>query len=373
MQRTLPQKLTELGRIRIGDREPNSNGRGTHPHKLNAFRLTSQNRSLLGFAAQLYGGSVEEWDGEGAPHDEYGRATHYELYTEANSIDVLIPTMSAVSLSYEAWSAGGCQRRCTGEVITHCPDTPASVGEACRCPADDLARAEAAKNGNACARILRLQVLLPDLPGIGTWRLETKGFYASAELLGTLNLLQHAGAEHTIIEAVLRLEQRTIKRHENGKALTMRFSVPVLWPKWTPRQLLTGASNVLLTPATLPAPHAQHLTQNIALLYGDSGQTEDDPLVLKITELLASQGLTHSEITDWWARMDRKYAGRTPFTLNMLYERLVAAVKTPRKTAEDAPGSTNAPGGVSGEGAEDDPCLHDDPEPPPIGEHGDYA
>src|SRR5262245_1855137 len=103
MVRTLPKKLTELGRIRIGDREANKRGDGTHPHKLDTFRLTSSNGSLLKYAAALYGGEVHPWEGEGAPKDEHGRPQHFELYTTANSMDVLIPTMSAVSLSFEIW------------------------------------------------------------------------------------------------------------------------------------------------------------------------------------------------------------------------------------------------------------------------------
>lgn len=250
--RTLPRKLSELGRIRIGDRESNPSGKGTHPHKLAEFRLTSPNGPLLHHAAALYGGEVRPWAGEGAPIDDYGRPSQFELYTTVNSIDVLIPTMSALTLWYEQWTLAGCQRRCDGVTIQSCPMKEALEGTPCTCPPDDVVRADQAKTGKACARILRLNVLLPDLPGMGTWRLETKGFYATAELLGTLDLLRESGAEHHIIEAALRLEQRTVKRPGRGDGKgTLKFVVPVLWPKYTPRQLLAGAANVLLAP---PAP-----------------------------------------------------------------------------------------------------------------------
>jgi Recombination directionality factor-like len=352
--RAVPKKMTELGRLRIGDREPNSNGKGFHPHKLGAFRLTSSNRSLLGFAATLYGGAVQEWAGDGAPKDEHGRATQYELYTESNSLDILIPTMSAVTLNYEIWSAAGCTRRCTGELVTHCPGEEARIGTPCFCPEDDLERAKLAQTGKACARILRLNVMLPDLPGLGTWRLETKGFYATAELQGTLDMLQHGGGEHAIIEAVLRLEQRTIKRAggQAGQAQTMKFVVPVLWPKWTPRQLLAGMANALVLPA--PEPPRQALSQAVADLYGDAGTELEE----KINALLAEQGLTASAIADYWGKMRQKYPDvREPCTLAMLYDQLQAAVAEKQrgghqdasKTAEDAPQSTNAPKEVVGE------------------------
>lgn len=277
MLRTIPKKLTELGRIRIGDREPNSSGRGTHPHKLDTFRLTSSNAALLHFAAGAYGGDVRPWTGDGAPKDEHGRPTHTELYTTVNTLDVLIPTLTAVSLSFEQWSAGGCQRRCTGTFITHCPLQPGLEGSECTCPAEEQARAELAKTGKACARILRLNVLLPDLPGMGVWRLETKGYYATAELMGTLEMLQMAGHEQTIIEASLRLEGRTVKRLGRGEGTgTLKFVVPVLWPKYTPRQLLSSGAQrgaLLMTPDTprlldAPQEQAKSLEAHIADLYG---------------------------------------------------------------------------------------------------------
>ena len=270
--RTLPKKITELGRIRIGDQEPNSGGKGTHPHKLDAFRLTSPNKPLLHFAANLYGGEVRPWVGPRAPDGQF------ELYTTVNSMDVLVPTLSAVDVKYEEWIGSGCVRRCTGDVITHCPGQEARVGQPCTCPEDEAERSALAKEGKACARICRLNVILPDLPGVGTWRLQTTGYYATAELLGSLELLQMA--QHQIIEAALRLEQRTVKRlvsqgqGKPPKATTMKFAVPVLWPKYTPRQMLAAAdSRVLLmappekTVPQLPAASA------IADLYGDDRET----------------------------------------------------------------------------------------------------
>lgn len=276
--RALPRKLTELGRIRIGDREPNKSGKGTHQHKLETFRLTSSNSPLLHFAAGLYGGEVRPWNGEGAPMGEDGRSTHFELYTTVNSLDVLIPTFSAVEVSFEIWSASGCQRRCTGQFITHCPLETARIGAECVCPTDDHARAEAAKVGKACARILRLNVLLPDLPGMGSWRLESKGYYATAELMGTLDMLQMAGQEHSIVEAVLRLEQRSVKRPGTGEGKgTLKFAVPVLWPKYTPRQMLSSAAQrgmLLMEPVDVPRA-AGVLAAHIADIIGDQSAVQD--------------------------------------------------------------------------------------------------
>ena len=330
--RLVQKKLTELGRIRIGDRVPSASGKSTRPHKLLQFRLTSPNRSLLQFAAASYGGNVRPWESESAPRDEHGRPTQYELYTAVNAMDVLIPTMSALSLNYELWSASGCQRRCTGEVITHCPLNERLIDTVCCCPEDDQERQALATQGKACARILRLNVLLPDLPGMGTWRLETKGYYATAELLGTLDMLRLGGQEHQIIEAVLRLEQRSVKRPGNGQGTgTLTFAVPVLWPKWSPRQLLASAAqhgHVLMSaPPQIEA--TKSLQEHIADLYPDgidptapqptppaplesAPDTDTSPtadvaaLVAHIDAVMTDKGLTSQQRTQWRGRMARR-------------------------------------------------------------------
>lgn len=314
MTRLLPKKLAELGRIRIGDQEPVAKG-GKRPHKLERFRLTSANKPLLHYASNLYGGEVRAW--ADAPTGD-----QWELYTATNALDVLVPTASAVSVSYEQWTRGGCSLRCTGEYITHSAQLE-QVGLACVCPEDDLQRVAMAQDGKACQRILRLNVLLPDLPGLGCWRLETKGYYATAELLGTLDMLQGAGMAHTLIEAILRLDQRVVKRE--GK--TFRFNTPVLWPKYTPRQLLAGSAQALLaaptSAAALPSPAAQ-LQQHIADLYGERAvpAPEASPVGLEITAILEAQGLPQEAQHAFWERLRGKYADLTPGVLAMVRDQL---------------------------------------------------
>lgn len=313
MARTLPRKLIELGRIRIGDQEPNAKG-GKRPHKLDQFRLTSGNKPLLHFAAQLYGGDVRAW--EDAPNGD-----QWELYTAANSLDVLIPTASAVSVQHEIWGLSGCTLRCTGEFITHSAKAE-QVGLECLCPQDEQQRTELAKDGKACARILRLNVLLPDLPGMGCWRLETKGYYATAELLGTLDMLQGAGMEHTIIEAVLRLEQRSVKR-DGG---TRRFNTPVLWPKYTPRQLLAGSSLALLeapTPPTKALPAGDAIALLNAELFGDRTPPDARASAVgqQIDALLAALA---TDADAYWQKVRGTYPDLTPGALARVRDHLQA-------------------------------------------------
>jgi hypothetical protein len=168
---------------------------------------------------------------------------------------------------------------------------------------------------------------------MGTWRLECHdAFYATSEVIGTLEMLQMAGQAHTIIEAVLRLEQRMVKRPGKGEGKgTLKFAVPVLWPKYTPRQILAGAQQVLLAaPPTPTQPHA--LTETINVLYGEQ-EPGAAALVAQIDTLLAAQGMDPEQRKDWWGRMDQKYGGRTVFTLTMLLEKLQQKAATKRPEA----------------------------------------
>lgn len=320
---TIPSQIAELGRIRIGDKDEK---RG-FPRKLDQFRLTSSNKPLLHCASQVYGGEVREW--KNAP--DKGQ---YELYTTSTAMEVLIPTASAASVSYEIWSGGGCQRRCNGQFIT---GGTAHMGEECLCPEDNTAREALAKDGKACQRILRLNVILPDLPGLGVWRLESKGYYATAELLGTLELLKQAGYQHGIIEASLRLEQRSSRK--DGK--TQRFNVPTITPRLTARQILL-APQAPQAPPQLEAP--QRLLQLSSELFGDAPLPKAQgippgPLAQEITTLLDRLGKDTFAIAAWWEDMHRRYSDLTPAILTIAKEklqaRIAAILATPTSSWDD--------------------------------------
>lgn len=198
----IQRRMRELGRIRTGQQVASGNGR-KRPAKLEHFRLTSPSRPLIEAAAVAYGGQVRAWEGQ------------WEVLTTADTIDVVIPPGQSISQWYEMWSGGGCQRRCDGRtnVLT---DTP------CACPADPADRRELAASGGACKPTTRLNVILPDIPDLGVWRLESHGYYAAAELSGTVDVLE---AADRLLPARLRLEPRESKKP--GKP-TAQYMVPVL-------------------------------------------------------------------------------------------------------------------------------------------------
>lgn len=199
--RRLERRLREVGRIRLGHRR---NGNGA-PVKGETFRLTSQAQNLIEAAAGIWGGEPRRWDG--APV-----GVQWELLTDAAELRVVVPPDRSFSQWMETWSGGGCQIRC--DTVTNVlNDTPCSNDDPDgECPA-------------GCKHTTRLNVLLPDLPDLGVWRLETHGYYAATELGSTAALLQSATASGRLVEATLRLETREIKRPGQP---TMRFPVPAL-------------------------------------------------------------------------------------------------------------------------------------------------
>jgi hypothetical protein len=202
----LQRRLREAGRIRIGQQVASSNGK-KRPAKLERFRLTSADKVAIDAAAALYGGEPHLW--ADAPIGE-----QYEIFTETNTMPVIIPpAAAALSQWWELWSGGGCTRRCDGEreVLSEQP---------CVCNTEE--------DDRQCKPTTRLNVILRDLPGLGVWRLETHGFNAATELAGTVEICMAAASRGQLLPAVLRLEQRQVKRIVDGKATTRNFAVPTL-------------------------------------------------------------------------------------------------------------------------------------------------
>ncbi len=112
------RRRKELGRIRLGEKGPKG-----QPVKLDTFRLTSPAEFYLDEAAKRYGGTVQPWDD--APTGK-----QYQLVTETDRLDVIVPPQRITDRQhYELWSAGGLLRRCDGGLQTD--------GTGCVCNPED--------------------------------------------------------------------------------------------------------------------------------------------------------------------------------------------------------------------------------------------
>lgn len=210
----LQQQQTEVGRIRLGVQVPTSSGK-KRPAKLDRLRFTSARKTLLDEIARLYGGTVVAWQ---PPKG----SSQWEVITKVTEVPVVIPPQNPSEGQWlEAWSKGGCVRRCDGV-------TEKLSGHPCICKADQLSKQD------SCKLHTRIRVMLADVPGLGCWRVDTGGYYAATELPGIAALLAMAQG---LLPGRLILDQRSVTR--NGQ--TFNFAVPVLdVDHFTPTQIMSG-------------------------------------------------------------------------------------------------------------------------------------
>lgn len=243
------RRSQQIGRIRIGQQVKTAKG-GMRPAKLDTFRFTTASKTTADAIAGLFGGTVRDWEGQ------------YEVITDRSEIGVTVPPRDAViSQWYEKWTAGGCERRCDSQ------HEQISGGQ-CLCPraADPsdreavaeaaLRRAELSKANppQACKLVTRINVMIPDLPGLGVFRLDTGSFYAAGESGDKADLMEVARERNIFLPANLRIEQR--KRISGGQ--TKKYPVPVLEILSTFRAIATGQLEAAGMAAQLPpAPGEQ--------------------------------------------------------------------------------------------------------------------
>lgn len=204
------RQLAEQGRIRLGVTTTASNGK-VRPMASKTFVLTSHSREHIEKAAELWGGQVQEWTPQG------NGTTQWRVITDASVIDAILPPGEPLSQAYEMWNRGGCVRRCDGV-------TEQFSGSPCLCIAQFGDEWHEQRQGTVCDSKSRLKVLLADMPGLGSWRLETGSFYATDEIAGMVDVIRGAVGDTVMVPVRLRIEPRT--RVAGGQ--TKQFVVPVL-------------------------------------------------------------------------------------------------------------------------------------------------
>lgn len=172
---TIDRQVRELGRLRSGYTD------GKRPVKSKTWIFTSPSEQFVAAAAELWGGTPERWKPLGSGGEQF------RVITEASAIDCLLPEGDNVlSSAYEMWSRGGAQRRCDGV-------QDKLSGRGCLCSAEFGEEFyNTAPKEQVCKATTRLKVILPGMPDIGTYRVETHSYYATSEIGGTFDLLRNA-------------------------------------------------------------------------------------------------------------------------------------------------------------------------------------
>lgn len=197
--------IEELGRIRIGDEK--GTGHGGIGRPLTTFRLTSPDQGLIAAAAGLWGGEPKPWDSE--------RPGEWQVVTTTDAIRVFLPPIDvAWSQAYEQWVGGGCTHRCDGVTCELTRPTGRKVKDGRReydehetvhvpCMCDD--------DQPDCKLTTHVNLVLPDLPGIGVWRLTTHSRTAASRLPAMIRMLR-ALAGNEMVPCTLRLTARESKK-----------------------------------------------------------------------------------------------------------------------------------------------------------------
>jgi hypothetical protein len=229
----LQRQLTEVGRIRIGNVVEGVNRQTgntyTRPAKLDTFRFTSISQPLIEKIANAYGGTVQAW----TPAN--GGGSGWEVVTDTTRLPVLVPPQDVDARQYmEQWAGSRCVRRCDGETEL-LNNTP------CVCIATDNMQ---------CKPKTRLSVMLRDIEGLGTWRIESNGWGTATTLPGTAEFLMRQGG---YVSATLYLQPRSRVVEVNGKSQTQNWMVPALEVEGiTPGELNTGVRSLARTPRRSP-------------------------------------------------------------------------------------------------------------------------
>lgn len=227
---TLQRQARELGRLRTGTFD------GRRPVRSDTWVVTSHSQEYVEAAAAVWGGTAEKWQPQG------NGAAQWRVITQAVTVDAILPPGDPLSQAFELWNRGGCARRCDG-ITESLSDAP------CLCRAqfgDDFHQEKA---GTVCSMVTRLNLMLPEMPDIGVWRVETHSYYAANELAGHVDTIRGLVGPQAMVPVRLRIEQRT--RVAGGQ--TKHFPVIALELRGiTAGQVLAGGEGLLQVTAGQP-------------------------------------------------------------------------------------------------------------------------
>lgn len=215
----LQRRNAPLGEIRIGTSVEATarNGKSYRkPVRLETFRFTTGSEHAARVIAEKYGGEAVPWE---------RRKGQFEVITDKTALEVWVPPRGeAVDSNMEAWDGPRRLRKCDGISMSFPSCRP------CMCPQPDdpddetsvlAARDERKRMAGltppqACKPLTRLNVNIPDLPGLtGVWKLNTGSENAAVEMADSGETMAIAREGGVYLPALLVIQWRT--RAADGK------------------------------------------------------------------------------------------------------------------------------------------------------------
>jgi hypothetical protein len=218
----LQRRSVQLGELRMGTsvEVPGKNYR--KPVRLETWRFTTASEHAAHVIAAKYNGTAIPWT---------RRKGRWEVSTDRTALDVYVPPRGeAVDANMELWDGPKRLRKCDGI-------TESLSGKPCWCPhpddpcdpasiqraRDERKRLAGLRPPQACKPLTRINVTIPDLPGLtGVWRLNTGSENAAVETADSGDAMAIAREGGMYLPAVVRIEWRI--RSEDGSP----YQVPVL-------------------------------------------------------------------------------------------------------------------------------------------------
>lgn len=180
------KKFTDdiVGRFRSGAQVNN------RPLSLDEWRVTTGDPEVADIVADLLGAKtgVQTWTTEGEDN--------LEVYTTAESVDVILDGESAVTARMALWGKKGLIHACDGEVTTDgepCPMAGKTVAE----------RKEAAKAGYGCEPNINVYFRLLANPDLGKFRFSSGSWKFAEDVDGIVAALAKADGP---VRATLKLD-----------------------------------------------------------------------------------------------------------------------------------------------------------------------
>ena len=234
----LQRRGVPLGEIRIGTSVEATSKAGKairKPVRLETFRFTTASEHIAKVVAAKYGGTVAPWS---------QRKGRWEVITNRTALDVWVPPRGgAVDANMELWDGPKRLRKCNGIIES-------LSGQPCQCPRpndpsdpvsvqqarDERKRLAALRPPQACKPLTRINVTIPDLPGLtGVFKLNTGSENAAVETADSGDAMVIAREGGVYLPAVLRFEWRN--RATDGSP----YPVPVLEIGRSMQELAEGA------------------------------------------------------------------------------------------------------------------------------------